>query len=133
MKKNSETILVLLFSVTIIFHFLVFSGLIPYDMVWGGRLQTKTEMIQFEMVSIIVNLLFLFVLSIRRGFLKIKFHNSIIKGFLWFMVGLFLLNTVGNLLSESRMEMLIFTPLTFITAMLLLFSLLAPNPKKNDN
>ncbi len=130
MKKNSETILIILFSVTIVFHLLVLLGLIPYDMVWGGRLQTKTEMIQFEVVSIIVNLLFLFVLSIRRGWFKVKVSNSIIKGFLWFMVGLFLLNTVGNLLSESRMEMLIFTPLTFIVVMLLLISLLAPNPKK---
>ncbi|MBN2747007.1 MAG: hypothetical protein JXR34_09790 [Bacteroidales bacterium] len=133
MKKISEIILFLLFLVTIIFHLSVLSGLIPYDIVWGSRLNSKSEMIQLELVSITIKFLFLFVLAIRLQWIPIKLPKPLVNGFLWFMVGLFLLNTVGNLLSESRLEMLIFTPLTLLISLLLLFSLLAKKPKKNSS
>jgi hypothetical protein len=35
---------------------------------------------------------------------------------LWLMFALFLLNTVGNLLSKNRYEKLIFTPITLLSA-----------------
>jgi len=107
-----------LFSLALGFHILVLLRIIPYEMVWGGRISTLSEMYIFETISILINLLFLFVILIRAGMLKIKASRKLINISLWFMALLFLLNTAGNLVSKNPMERLIFTPLTLIISTL---------------
>lgn len=98
------------------YHFLILSEFIPYTHVWGGRIRTQDEMIRFESVSILVNAVFLLVL-----YLKIKRHRAHqpapwANALLWGFVVLFGVNTVGNLISFSSLETLIFTPMTLLLA-----------------
>jgi len=102
-------------ALTSIFHSLVLLGVFPYDMVWGGRLETHAEMVMFERVSLVINLFFLFIALLRANILKLPVSDKLIRAILWFMAGLFLLNTVGNLLSQSLLETLIFTPITLFS------------------
>ena len=125
MKKTlSEQIaiygLVCILGPMILFHFLVIAGVVPYTMVWGGRLANSTEMIRFELISITSLLLMLFVVAIHTGFLKVRLQPIVLKIAFWVMAGLFLLNTLGNMQSLNETERLIFTPVTFL---LFLFSL----------
>jgi hypothetical protein len=108
--------LMLILSVTIIFHLLVLVGLIPYEIVWGGRLQNQTEMINFEIGSILLNFLMLAIVAIHADIIKLQVHRIVVKIALWLMVVIFALNTVGNLLSLNEMERIIFTPLTLLLA-----------------
>ena len=112
--------LLIIFSLVIFFHLLVLFGIIPFDMVWGGRLKDIDEMRRFEGVSIALNVLMLAIVAIYAGFLKLKLHQSILKITFWGMFVLFLFNTIGNLLALNNLETIIFTPLT---AVLSLFSL----------
>lgn len=105
-------------SIVIIFHALVLLRIIPFDIVWAGRLKSVEEMYVFESVSILINCLLIFIVLIKGSLIKSRIPIKIINGLLWFFVVLFALNTLGNLTSESNLETYIATPLTFILAIL---------------
>jgi hypothetical protein len=99
-----------------LFHVLVMVKIIPFDIVRGGRVQSDGGMYRFELVSLALNTFFLSVILINSEILKIKVPDKIIKVILWLMFALFLLNTVGNLLSNNQLEKIIFTPITILLA-----------------
>lgn len=121
--------MIVIFAATIVFHFLVLGAIIPFDMVWGGRLQTADEMRSFEIISIVLNLLMMFVVAIRSSILPIAHNPTFIRVLLWLMTGLFLLNTIGNLTSVHETEKLIFTPITFVLSILCLRLALPPEKR----
>jgi len=116
-------------SMIIGFHILVITGIIPYQIVWGGRLENFSQMLSFEAVSISLNLLMIAIVAIYANFLKWKINQVAIQIGLWVMFVLFFINTIGNLFSINELEKLIFTP---VTLLLSLFSLrLALNKSKS--
>lgn len=114
-----KTMLVLLAAV-LIFHALILIQVIPFDIVWGGRLQSVEQMQGFELISISINLLVMLVVAIKAGYVRSRLPIKAINFLLWSFVVLFTLNTIGNLIAESNLESIIFTPLTFISAILCL-------------
>lgn len=116
MKNISKYGLILIFTFTLVFHLLVITGIIPFDIVWGGRLKNQREMIVFETISLIINLFFLVVVLMKTAILKPNFSEKVLNVILRIMFGLFVLNTIGNFFSESSLERLIFTPVTFLLA-----------------
>ena len=108
--------ILLILSAIVVFHFLIIAGIIPFGIVWGGRLQSHAEMIKFETVSVLLNLVMIAIVSIKAGLLKLNLKPFILKVSFWFMTILFTLNTIGNLFSTNSLETLIFTPLTLILA-----------------
>jgi hypothetical protein len=108
--------MIALLSLVLVYHLIIITGLIPYEATWGGRLQNREQMLRFETVSIVVNLFILAVILIKGGYLKLKLPTMVLKALLWAFAVLFALNTVGNLASTSMMELIIFTPLTAISA-----------------
>jgi hypothetical protein len=115
-KRAASATLLTLLSLTILFHVLVMLQLIPFDIVWGGRLTDEKELYTFEIISIVINLLMLLLVLIKVRVLKWSLSSIIITVFLWMMFGLFALNTLGNLLSKNTFEKMVFTPLTLLAA-----------------
>ena len=111
--------LLILLSLFLIFHLIIILKIIPYNLIWGGRLKSNNEMYRFEIFSILINSLFIIVILTQADFIKINIPNKIITYILWSMTGLFLLNTFGNAISKNKIERLLFTP---ITILLFLFS-----------
>jgi hypothetical protein len=110
--------LITLLVLIILFHALALTGIIPYNMLWGGRLKSVNEMYTFEIISVLINLIMLLIVLIYAGYIKIKVNALLLKTTLWIMAGLFLLNTLGNLTSLNQTEKLIFTPLTLLLFLL---------------
>ncbi len=108
--------MIIVLSLATIFHLLVISGIIPFEIVWGGRLNDQSQMLIFETVSIAINLIMSSVIGIEGGFLKWNVNKKIIQIALWVMFGIFFVNTIGNCFSNNEFEKLVFTPLTMISA-----------------
>jgi hypothetical protein len=121
MKEAAQTGLIIILSLLLLFHLLVLFKIIPYKIVWGSRLNTDADMYRFEIVSLILNVIFLVIILIKAKLLAINLPGLLINILLWAMVALFLLNTVGNLQSKNKTEKIIFTP---ITILLLILSIL---------
>jgi len=112
--------LLILLSLFLLLHFIILLKIIPYNLIWGGRLKSNNEMYRFEIFSIVINSLFIIVILTQAEFLIINIPNKIITYALWCMTGLFLLNTFGNAFSKNKIERLLFTP---VTVLLTIFSL----------
>lgn len=116
-KQAAKAIVTILVFV-MLFHLLVLTGVVPFTIVWGGRLKTNGDMLRFEFVSIATNLLMVFVAAVKANWLRLYLPSTLIRVGLWLMAGLFLLNTIGNIFSTNRLEQIIFTPLTMLLSLL---------------
>lgn len=108
--------LLILLLMFLILHFIILLKLIPYNLVWGGRLKSDKEMYRFEIFSILINSLFVIVILMQMSFLTIDIPRKIITYALWLMTVLFLLNTLGNVTSRNKLEQRLFTPVTILLA-----------------
>ncbi|MCC7298558.1 MAG: hypothetical protein IT244_09510, partial [Bacteroidia bacterium] len=54
----------------LVFHFLVLLGVIPETIVWGGNIETKSQLYIMESVSILINLFMLFILLMKGNYIK---------------------------------------------------------------
>lgn len=107
-----------LFGAVLIFHFCILLKFIPYEITWGGRLNSDEEMYAFETVSILVNLLLVLLLLIKGGYLKAFIPLKLVNIFLWGFFVLFILNTIGNLFAKTTFEKF-FAGLTLAAVILL--------------
>ena len=117
--------LLILLSLFLLLHFSILIKIIPYNLIWGGRLKSEKEMVRFEIFSILINSLFVIVTLTRMSLLTIDMPKNVITYSLCFMTGLFLLNTLGNITSKNKLEQRLFTPITILLAifsLILLFS-----------
>jgi hypothetical protein len=117
--------LLILLSLFLVLHFLILLKLIPYSLVWGGRLKSDKEMVCFEILSILINSLFVIVILTQMSFINIDIPKKVITYSLWLMTGLFLLNTLGNAISKNKLEKRLFTPVTILLAIFSLILALA--------
>jgi len=116
-RNIAANLLFLLFVCGITFHILVLLGLIPHDVVWGGRVDAA-HVKYLEGVSILVGLFILMVVSMKVGYLRPLLSLRVINAVLWILVVLFSLNTVGNMFAVSVLERVVFTPIALISAVL---------------
>src|SRR3954467_12604642 len=116
MVTIAQFALLVLLSLFLLLHFLILLKIIPYNLVWGGRLKTDKEMYRFEVFSILINSLFVLVILVKANFLRIDIPRKVITSALWLMTGLFLLNTLGNAISKNKLEQRLFTPVTILLA-----------------
>jgi hypothetical protein len=103
-----------IFALILVFHLLVVAKVIPYGIVWGGRLTSDRDMYRFEAVSLVLNAVFLAVVFVHAGLLPLTVPIWIMRVLFALMAALFALNTVGNLFSKNTFEKYTFTPITLL-------------------
>lgn len=111
--------MIIILSGVMIFHILVLLQVIPFTIVWGGKLKTLSEMYVFEMVSIIINTFIIGIVTIKAKYINLPISIKIVNGVLYLFMGIMIINTIGNLFAEQSLETIIFTPMTGISALLL--------------
>jgi hypothetical protein len=129
-KRIATYGLLIILSLFVIFHLLILLRVIPFEMVWGGRLKNASQMLSFETVSIVINLIMLAGVGVYAGILQLKINPMVIKAGFGIMFVLFLLNTIGNLSSENEWEKMVFTPLTLLLSLFSLRLALSKEQKK---
>ena len=118
-RAASITALAIL-SAVVLFHVLVVSGIVPKTIVWGGRISDPAQVIRAEIVSIMILLVTAAIVAMRWRSLAQGAPNVVLAVGTWVLVGLFALNTVGNLFAKTLFERAVFTPLTLLLALLML-------------
>lgn len=113
-RLASNGLLGLLFPL-IIFHILILTRVIPYGVVWGGRIESESQMFRAESISILVNVMLILLVSVHRGLIQVRLNKAILSTGLWVMFVLFALNTLGNALSQHETERWL-APVTFLLA-----------------
>ncbi|MEP6627321.1 MAG: hypothetical protein ABJA32_05020 [Ginsengibacter sp.] len=119
-QKHAINSMIGLLSVVLVFHILILIKIIPYAIVWAGKISSLEQMRKLEVVSILVNSFSIIILMLKVGYIKNKIPKNIFNVIIWLLVILFGLNTIGNLFAVSRFEVYFFTPLTFVSTILCL-------------
>jgi len=112
-------IMIGLLIAVILFHSLIITQIIPYTIVWAGKLKEVESMWKFETISIAINSFLLTTLLLKGNYLKSKISDKILNAILWLFMFVFVINTIGNLMSKTLFEKIVFTPLTLIAAVLI--------------
>ncbi len=118
-RRTAGNILLVLLLLALLFQLMVLSGMIPQEMVWGGRLETEEQGTTMAFVAIAVLVLMILVVLNRTG--RFRSPLAIVGRIgMWVMFVLFSLNTLGNLAALDMREALIFMPVTLLAALLCL-------------
>ena len=112
--------LLLIFGLLFVFHLLVLSGKIPFDIVWAGKIKNRKELVIMESISLLVLVAATMIVCLKMGYLNILQHPTIKTVGMWILFTFFVLNTFGNLTAKNPLEKYGFGLLTFIIAMLVL-------------
>lgn len=116
--RLASKIIITINTIAILMHVLIILKIVPYDFVWGGRLKSETDLIIYESLSIGVQTLFISIIAVKAGYVfSGKFKKTVNFG-TWVMFGLMVLNTIGNLASNSGLETMVMTPLTSVLSIL---------------
>ena len=107
--KLASIATITIYGALLIFHLslIIFTGLlsiIPYDIVWGGKMESKEQLIFFELLSFLIIALCMFLTLIKSKYLKISKLNKIAHYAMWLFSAYFLLNTLGNILAKTIFE-----------------------------
>lgn len=110
--------MLVLSALVMIFHLAVLAGVVPADIVWGGRTGSRSELVAMETVSLAVNAFLALTVLLRTGRIRSGIPQKWLKGVMWLFMFVFALNTIGNLMAFNRLETWLFTPLTLISSVL---------------
>jgi hypothetical protein len=117
-KRFNAKIAFLLFVIAgfvgIGYHALVITRVVDYANAWGGRLPSVEAMYVFESVSVVMQVVFLTIATLKHRYVGGKKTQKVLSVLLFGLSGLLLLNTVGNTFSTSTFEAVMFTPLTLV-------------------
>lgn len=105
------------FSVVIVLSILIICGAPLGELTMGGQYKIFPKKLRFVLVSqLVLQLFFVIVILQMGGFISLWFSEKITKTIATVMAVYLSLNTVMNLMSKSKKEKYIMTPLSFVTA-----------------
>lgn len=105
----------ILFAVVIVLQLLLALGILPVSMAWGGRQSHLTPALRIASLAAVALLVaFIYVIRYRAGLLGVLPIPMSIKIFSWMIAAFMAFNTLGNVVSSSKMEKLIFAPVAVL-------------------
>lgn len=117
-----------------VLQFLLAVGILPISMAWGGRQVELTGGLRIaSLASIVVLAVFAWVIRRRAGLMGDSSSSRAIRMSAWVITAFMGLNTLGNLLSESSGERLLFTPTSLLLAVSTLVVASSKTPKSKPN
>lgn len=98
-----------LFGLFMLFHFVIILGILflnlpLVDYLWGGKLKTNQELLQFEIISVLTLVFCYCVVLIKANKIYLPKLKGIVNFILWILSALFLLNTIGNFIAKTIFE-----------------------------
>lgn len=113
--KLTGVILFALLLLLAAFHALVLAGLLPPDIVWGGRAAgSASDLVLMEGVSFGVTLLLALFAAVRADIIRLERLKKLARGMMWVIFVVFALSLVGNITSQVAFEKSVFTPLSAV-------------------
>ena len=107
----------LLFAVIIILQLLLAIGILPVTMAWGGSQTVLTPTLRLaHVLSALLLAGFAYVIRRRAGLFADARPSRLIKIIAWVVTAFLFLNTLGNFVSTSTAEKLVFGSLSLVLA-----------------
>ena len=106
--------LILVPGLLIVFHVANLLGFLPVNIIWTGRITSTNAMYAMGLVSIALNIAYMWFGAVRVGYIKnttaLAFSNKLYPFLFWWLVG----NSFVNLFSKSYIEVYLFNPILLL-------------------
>lgn len=102
--RFSEKVVLCIVSIYCVLHILILVQLLPYHIVWGGKIESIKTIYFLEGIALVVMLFLGFIIAMKNKIIQPIFKHKAIKRILFVFAVFFILNTIGNLLAESIIE-----------------------------
>ena len=113
----AANIATILFVLSITLQLLLAAGILPISMAWGGRQSQLTASLRIASVVAAVLLgFFIYIIRRRAGLMGDMPIPTITRVISWIIAAFMAFNTLGNLVSTSTGEKIIFGPISFLLA-----------------
>lgn len=109
--------LILLPALFLLFHGLIIAGVLPPNIVWGGRL-TDATFLPLEILALVLNGLLILTGCVAGKFVIAPRAVAFVHWIKWFLFYFVLVNTIAGLFSTTTLEVLM-TPVTALYAVCL--------------
>ena len=83
---------------------ILFFDAIPTDFLWGGKMKSVSQLLNFEIVSLLTSSIFFFLLLIKSEWLNLPKLIGVARIAMWVVFVLFFLNTIGNVMATNSFE-----------------------------
>jgi hypothetical protein len=113
-------ILLIILGLLIIFHILIVVGIVPYNIVWAGKIKSKKELLLMESISLFISVMAMIIVGSKTKNLIFIEDPTIVNIGMWILLALFIFNTIGNLTAKSPIEKYGFGTLTILISFLVL-------------
>ena len=113
-------ILLIILGLLIIFHILIVVGIVPYNIVWAGKIKSKKELLLMESISLFISVMAMIIVGSKTKNLIFIEDPTIVNIGMWILLALFIFNTIGNLTAKNPIEKYGFGTLTILISFLLL-------------
>ena len=111
-------VLLVLFALLFLFHILVIAGVVPSNVVWGGRGDASAgSLTSLELLALLVTVLFAIIIAAKMGYIRSGRFQRASRVGMWIIFAYLVLNTIGNFASNSTFEMAVFGPVTVVMAL----------------
>ncbi len=110
-----EIIFAVLTFAVILFHFMLILGKPWGEATMGGKYPGKLPPLMrfFSFVSILISIAFLLTVFTKSGIIFPQFQDISNKA-IWFVVGFFILGTITNIITPSKIERKIWAPVNIV-------------------
>jgi hypothetical protein len=116
--RLAGNLLLVALGIVLVFHILVLFGVLPADIVWGGRIQGVPEnLLVLETIALLVTVLFMLIIAAKSGYIQAGKLSGVVNIGVWLIFAFLILNTLGNLASGVSFENLIAAPITILLAL----------------
>ena len=116
--RTAAAVALVVLGLFVLFHMLVIAGVVPSTVVWGGRLTERSQLVRAELMSVSLLILSAAVIFLNARSLASGDRGILLTVAIWAVVGLFALNTLGNIFAKTLFEKMAFTPVTLLLALL---------------
>jgi hypothetical protein len=115
--RTAGIVVILLLLGLLILHAFVLAGVISFNLVWGGNIEYRQDMIKLEIFALITTLLFLLITFYKLALLSKKRNSKLINLAVWIMFVYFTLNIITNIAAKTGAERHLFIPVSIVLAL----------------
>lgn len=103
MKILEKTVLAIATAYSML-HLLIITQVIPFDIVWGGKITSVKTMYLMESIALLTMLFLGLVILMKNNIIKSVFTYKTSRKILLAFAGFFIINTLGNILATTLVE-----------------------------
>jgi len=102
--KTSEKIILVIVAGYCLLHLSILLQIVPHNIVWGGKIDSIEKLYLLEGLALATMLFLGAVVAMKNRIIKPIFTDKALKRISLVFAVFFILNTLGNLLSETAIE-----------------------------